>query len=874
MKFPSSSSGGISQWFLNRFYASLSFALAVAQSPQAYIDHAWPASRAYFFSVTFIAILLSKFFHLLVHIDGLTIFSICVWGTSFFLVDALLILVVCGLNREFQSPAGVNIAAALTVVFSLYTSSMVAVNIAYYVPTGMEIYWRRGKHFYRGRPSAKTVLSALATAFAVEAFIWIGAYFATPYLLRATQGFLDIWGSVWSAAIRRCRGQNPKSNAAHYEEIAMDDSDDDISESPSIAMLDASQDVSEQKSYPFFVRITVTLCTLIVLFLALIRPRNVTYSFFSESLPLAPFGGHKYQPAHVTTVNLPGDVSWLGDRTAMDKFPQFDWLQVEEESNEFPEWSPFPANRSNPTVHNNYHDDRYNPLLDPLHTPNLQNEILEPLREALHNGSVKIKHLIIIKLESTRQDSWPFRSDSYIMKLVRDNFGGQIPQGVEDRLSNLTRTAEMLTGLKTGFGNDTDRPRPYGGISATNAYTSSTYTVKSVTGTLCGLNPMACEGNLEYLHDPYQPCLPHIFEALNNQQSTTGEPDDWRSWPWYSRWVQTHYGTWDHQGYLLPHLGFTDVMTRESIDEEGAIYIPEENDEENHHGHEDKLLSMYLRDALEENEFTNNRLFITHLTHNTHTPFFRPGDYEDLIGGPQDGLNEKVNRYLNTIAYQDEWISEILDLLEDFGIADETLLVMAGDHGISLPNDGGITAFHDPHVGNFHVPLFFAHPKLPQIEINAPVLSTQILPTILDLLIESSSLNAESMNIVKDLFPLYEGQSLIRPLIPEKDGKQEWQFTTMNPGGTWAAMRSASKPYRLTFPLVADAPWRFTNIETDPFELAPDEELDVVALIDLVQRRDGAAAGQWLTEAVHVARWWVLENRRRWRYDPDTPRDS
>jgi hypothetical protein len=32
---------------------------------------------------------------------------------------------------------------------------------------------------------------------------------------------------------------------------------------------------------------------------------------------------------------------------------------------------------------------------------------------------------------------------------------------------------------------------------------------------------MAVEANLEYLHDIYQPCLPHILEALNNQPNIT-----------------------------------------------------------------------------------------------------------------------------------------------------------------------------------------------------------------------------------------------------------------------------------------------------------------------------------------------------------------
>lgn len=194
--------------------------------------------------------------------------------------------------------------------------------------------------------------------------------------------------------------------------------------------------------------------------------------------------------------------------------------------------------------------------------------------------------------------------------------------------------------------------------------------------------------------------------------------------------------------------------------------------------------------------------------------------------------------------------------------------------GISLPNDGGITPYHDPHVGNFHVPLLFSHPKLPQIEVDTAVLSTQILPTILDLLIESSSLNAPSTQILKDLLPLYEGQSMLRPLIPEQNGKQEWQFTVMNPGGTWISTRSAAKPYRLVVPLTADAVWRFTNVADDPFEFYPEEEFDFVSLLGVVQTRYGPEAAKWLDEAAYVSQWWILENHRRWKYDADSEKKS
>ncbi|KGO39282.1 Alkaline phosphatase-like, alpha/beta/alpha [Penicillium expansum] len=888
------------------------FAVKVARSPQLYLD----ASRTYFFSITFISLILSKCFHLCVHLTSLAVPSLLPWGPTFFLVDILLILVACYLARPFESRIGQNVAAVVTLLFSLYISSMTAANISFYVHKGEEIAWRKSSssHKDNANTATQTILSMVAVAILVDTLVMIGAYFATPCLFQVTDSFLEIWGSLFLFPFRRCVRRKVPADPETYQQIEIEDYDEGHNDNDSVSQLDTPENAPVQnKSRSLLKRVIAISCGLILVLLSVIRPRGADYSFLSKSLSLAPFGSHKYSPAHErpTSANgsatpestpksapssvpssappsapenapssaadgnntsLPADFSWLDGHTALDSFPTFDWLPSYNSSDGFPDWSPFRINKHDKS---DYVYEHYNPMKDPLHTPNLQNDILEPLRDLLHSGSVKIKHVILIKLESTRQDVWPFRSNSYIMKHINDSYPAGIPEKVQDRLSNLTPTAERLTGFDTGFHKDgDDHPKPYGGISARNAYTSGTYTLKSITGTVCGVNPMAVEANLEYLHDIYQPCLPHILDTINHQPDTKSQADDWTSWPWHTMWMQSHPDDWDKHYMLHPALGYKDIMAKRTIDATGKKYIPEETTEEEEHGHEDKLLKNYLRDVIDDAKKNNTRLFLSHLTHNTHTPYYKPGDYNEMMGDVSTEQNERLNRYLNTIAYQDEWIADILKLLDDAGIADETLLVMTGDHGLSLPNDGGITAWHSPHVGNFHVPLFFSHPKLPQLEVNDAVLSTQILPTILDLLVETSSIDKQSTKIIKDLLPMYEGQSMIRALIPEHNGKQEWHFSTMNPGGTWFCMRAAAQPYRLVVPLKPDAKWRFTDVVADPFELNPQEDLQLLFLVDVVRKEHGPEAVKWLSEAAHVAKWWVGENHRRWQYDPKNPENN
>lgn len=217
-------------------------------------------------------------------------------------------------------------------------------------------------------------------------------------------------------------------------------------------------------------------------------------------------------------------------------------------------------------------------------------------------------------------------------------------------------------------------------------------------------------------------------------------------------------------------------------------------------------------------------------------------DYEELVSSSIFNHNGNTSRYLNTIGVADRWLGEIMEVLEQAGVADETLVVMVGDHAISLVEDGGITPYDNPHVANFHVPMVFSHPQLPAINIDGRVNSLQILPTILDLLIESSCLDEKSTRAIKDLLPRYEGQSMIRELVPEKDGKLQRQFTVMNTGATWLALRSAPKPYRLIIPLVPEVEWRFSDVDIDPHEEHTLQLSNLLPLLDQVAREHGDEA--------------------------------
>jgi arylsulfatase A-like enzyme len=218
-----------------------------------------------------------------------------------------------------------------------------------------------------------------------------------------------------------------------------------------------------------------------------------------------------------------------------------------------------------------------------------------------------------------------------------------------------------------------------------------------------------------------------------------------------------------------------------------------------------------------------------------------------------------------------------LDLLDEQGVANETLIVFVGDHGISMPENGAVSPYYNPSIGIDHVPLVLSHPLLPAFDIHDAVHSSQILPTILDLLLETGSLNNASRQAASDLVRNYEGQSLIRPLLTKNEttGQGNWQFVVVNPGRAVVTARDARYPERhLAIPLIDNVEWRLSNVDEDPMEYDSVQSFDFTSFTDVVSRRFGNDVAQWVEEGAFVARWWAEENHKRWQYGEYDERET
>lgn len=870
----------------------------------------WELSRKFWYSFLFVSIFFAKVLHLFAHIDSVPVGKLFLWGSTFFVQDIIFLFLAHVLARSYQNRWVRYGASTTLMVASLVLSVMAAANTSFYFTTGAEIHWRQAGGFNRDPASINTLLTGLTGLVIVEVIYIVVAAFGTPYLYNSVGAVMHTWGDFFASILRPLkpvckpllekvlrrwgRGRKLFEDLKIYEPVPLGDYDDEedktgssgapLLEQPTQAQASRGFDFKQrwndfdlkeswnngfdlkQNWRPIVKRALVIVPTALIFILRLARPNEESLWFLSQTVIISPFAGVDSK----SKLQSISDDPYLHDKlTALTAPPRWDWFP-EGEWPGFRDWETGPFGRDKYS--------HYNATEDPLAISNLGEDILEPLRDALHGGKVNIKHIFVFKMESTRYDVFPLRKGSYMHdRIVNSYKNHRVPKDVQRRLANLTSVAERLTGAESGF-HKKGTIKPYGGIRADNSYTGGTFTLKSIEATTCGLSPLVIDFNKEYEHHIYNPCMPQVLDVLsagtNNSKSS-----DYKEWPWRPTFMQSITDTYDHQDHLTPALGFKpeNIVTVEKIDEEIANGKPWNYTKFNFWGYPDGSMAGYFRDAIEKAEKNHERLFLTHLTGITHHPWDSPdGKYEDLFGSESNsfgGKNDQLNRYMNTVGINDQWYGDFLDILEETGVANETLIVMTGDHGLSLPEDGNVTPYDNPLVSNFHVPLIFANPNLPPISINSSVTSLQILPTILDLLKTSGSLDTHSARAVGDILPMYEGQSIIRPIITHNNDTAYYQFTVMNTGGSLVAMRSATRPYRLIVPLVNEVEWRFSDPSTDPQEQSVIKSFDLDGLVSAIETKHGSDAVEWTHDAARAAQWWVADNWRRYEYDPSKPKN-
>lgn len=826
------------------------------------------ANRRFAFAIASAATVGAKVIHVYAHFAALSTIDILRWGPSFFTQDvALLLLLRLLLDKKLFSTTHLLIQLLAPTVAALIVTNVLAlacVSISFFTIAGSELHWRNVV-LASDSSSWTTLLTGLMSFSLVLCCILLAGWVFqdTCYMVATTA--IDMIKWPFNFVLSKLPARH-----AVYTRLTEYDSDSSSNYGPKKDD-DLEKDIEPTVAAPSTSSTSRILVTVGMIWLSLtsvLRPDDSSLIFMSWTLPLLPLLDFTHSSPNLASL-VPFYDTGIGHEwdniTALDTPIPFPWLP-EEPLAGFEDWYDKDVE---------FYNGHYNAAADPLRISNLDDDLLPGLKESLPKA--RIRHIMLIKLESTRKDVFPLKKDGLIwQKLMKTYENDTVPDDVRKMLSDLTPTARFLTGdHEDGLEHTQENTKKRGGINANKVFTTSTYTLKSIAGTLCGISPLVGDFNAECGYHIYQPCLPHILEAFNKLEhkhhKTTDDSDDFKSYPWRSWWMQSVTGGFDRQDRLMPAWGFNEsnIITKEYLQGDNPKFGNVTMEDVNYYGMPEIAIEDYVRDAFKTANEENERVFLTHLTSTAHHPFGLPKDEDHpYVSLTDDDDLQNLSKYLNAIHYVDGWLQKILGILKELNVADETLLVAVGDHGLSVAENGGLTPYYNENVGNFHVPLVLSHPKLPSVDVNDPVTSSQILPTILDLLLETDSLSTPDGVVARDLLNNYEGQTLLRPQhASSPTGEANWQFTVLNPGRAELAIRDARHPnWKLIVPVIEDTEWRFVDLATDAHEEDPILSFVFRSFLELVAEKHDVEAAKWVEEAAFMCRWWVDENARRWRW--------
>ena len=103
-----------------------------------------------------------------------------------------------------------------------------------------------------------------------------------------------------------------------------------------------------------------------------------------------------------------------------------------------------------------------------------------------------------------------------------------------------------------------------------------------------------------------------------------------------------------------------------------------------------------------------------------------PRTREDVTG--------KLARYYASITYWDAQVGRIVQTLKEAGQYDNTIIIIAGDNGLSLGEQGLLGKQNVYEFGGMHVPLVFAGPGIPKGQTDAFAYLMDIFPTVCELI--------------------------------------------------------------------------------------------------------------------------------------------
>ncbi|QIN81033.1 sulfatase-like hydrolase/transferase (plasmid) [Rubrobacter marinus] len=249
-------------------------------------------------------------------------------------------------------------------------------------------------------------------------------------------------------------------------------------------------------------------------------------------------------------------------------------------------------------------------------------------------------------------------------------------------------------------------------LLAERAYAVVPHTTNGLTAINCGINPPPDRRGTETLGDGIPArCLP---ELLGEQGYRTA-------------FFSSATGEFERRREVVENFGYQDFFPVESMDPTGF-------EEANYFGYEDAIMLDPSRRWLQQRKPEGQPFMATYLTVTAHHDYRAP---DNRYGREDFGEEDEVNRYLNTVRYEDYFLRDLFEQYKEMGLYEDTVFVIVGDHGEAFgEHDGRRQHDNVPYEEGLRIPMIVHDPQRfnGSVRVGAPVNQTDILPTVADLL--------------------------------------------------------------------------------------------------------------------------------------------
>lgn len=340
-----------------------------------------------------------------------------------------------------------------------------------------------------------------------------------------------------------------------------------------------------------------------------------------------------------------------------------------------------------------------------------------------------IKHVFFIFLESADYLAWPYQPDSFCKH-----------RNCEDIDEKYNKVEEFTPFFNELIKNDKNT------VFIENFRTNLAYTIKAHLASMCGILPhihdyISSEADM----DSPTACLPHILKALSDDKKGDIKKDG-RSKNWKTGWFQAQMTAYDRQHEVIRREGFEEIWDSNTL----TAKFGQKKEWTNYFGYADEELYPFLWDWIDDRLANNENIFMATAGATMHHPFTVPPWVEKT----EYTKTEWTNNYLNVVKRTDRDLKLFFDGLKSRNLLDKSLIIMQGDHGPRIGEDGVyVDNGWQEHI--YRSPLAIRAPGLlpHQIEQDPirPYIALDILPTILD-----------ALGVKPSIIKSFVGQSILR----------------------------------------------------------------------------------------------------------------